>query len=62
MTHPATIPGTAVSLPRRTAECVLAATRRPVPAAGGQGDLVEHWTECGLLTAEQRAAMGREES
>nr|WSS66770.1 hypothetical protein OG284_36730 [Streptomyces sp. NBC_01177] len=62
MTRPATIPGTAVSLPRRTAECVLAATRRQVPASDGQGDLVELWTECGLLTDEQRAAMGREDS
>lgn len=62
MTQPASIPGTAVSLPRRSVECVLAATRTRVQLTGGQGDLVELWTECGLLTDEQRAVMGREES
>jgi hypothetical protein len=62
VSHVDTIPGTAVSLPRRSAECVLAATRAPVKPTEGQGDLVEHWTECGLLTTEQRTAMGREES
>lgn len=61
MTRPATIPGTAVSLPPRSAECVLAATRTRVPLADGQGDLVELWAACGLLTDEQRTAMGREE-
>ncbi|MEV8349020.1 hypothetical protein ACFVTT_15815 [Streptomyces niveus] len=51
------IPGTAVSLPRRTAECVLAATARPVKPVADQGDLVEHWHKCGLLTDEQRAEL-----
>ncbi|MEV8394794.1 MULTISPECIES: hypothetical protein [unclassified Streptomyces] len=49
------IPRTAVSLPRRTVECVLAAVARPVTPVGDQGDLVEHWHRCGLLTNEQRA-------
>lgn len=52
------IPGTAVAPPRRSPEQVLAA--RPVPAVDGQHDLVEHWHECGLLSDEQLAALGRE--
>lgn len=52
-----TIPGTAVSLPRRTPERVLAATGRPVPVVPEQGDLVEHWHEQGLLDEQQRAAL-----
>lgn len=54
-----TIPGTAVSLPRRSVENVLAA--RPVPAVEGQIDLVDHWLDCGLLDDEQRAALEREQ-
>lgn len=52
-----TIPGTAVSLPRKSAGCVLAESSRPVPPVPDQGDLVEHWHECGLLTDEQRAEL-----
>lgn len=48
------IPGTAVSLPRRSLDCVLAASTRRVPAVLDQGDLVDHWHECGLLSDEQR--------
>ncbi|MFB6875703.1 hypothetical protein [Streptomyces sp. NPDC056323] len=51
------IPGAAVSLPRRTVECVLAAAARPVKPVDDQGDLVEHWHKCGLLTDEQRAEL-----
>ncbi|MFJ3587496.1 hypothetical protein ACIQUY_29430 [Streptomyces sp. NPDC090231] len=51
------IPGTAVSLPRRSVGCVLAAAARPVQPVGDQGDLVEHWHKCGLLTDEQRTEL-----
>lgn len=56
------IPGTAVSLPRRSPADVLTATSRPIPSVPDQGDLVDHWRECGLLDEQQCAAMVRETS
>lgn len=55
-----TIPGTAVSQPRRSCGAVLAATSRPAPQVPDQGCLVEHWHEQGLLDEQQRADLGGE--
>ncbi|MFI6465706.1 hypothetical protein [Streptomyces sp. NPDC050538] len=55
-----TIPGTAVTPPRRSLEDVAGA--RPVPAVEGQIDLVNYWHGCGLLDDEQRAALDTERS
>lgn len=54
------LPGTAVSLPRRGCDSVIAATARPVPQVPDQGDLVEHWHEQGLLDEQQRIELGGE--
>lgn len=56
-----TIPGTAVALPRRTADEILAATARSVPPVPGQGDLVDHWRESGALDDDQVDALGGEQ-
>lgn len=56
-----TIPGTAVTPPRRTADEILAATARPAPHVPGQGDLVDHWHECGLLDDDQVDTLGGEQ-
>ncbi|MFG2458121.1 hypothetical protein ACGFWE_13770 [Streptomyces sp. NPDC048523] len=50
-----TIPGTAVTPPRRPLEDVAGA--RPVPAVEGQLDLVDFWQGCGLLDDDQREAL-----
>lgn len=54
-----TLPGTAVTPPRRSLEDVAAA--RPVPALEGQLDLVDFWHDCGLLDDEQREALEAEQ-
>jgi hypothetical protein len=46
-----TIPGTAVTPPRRSLDDALAS--RPVPVIDGQADLFDHWHGCGLLSDEQ---------
>ncbi|MEU9065858.1 hypothetical protein AB0D60_03040 [Streptomyces sp. NPDC048306] len=56
-----TIPGTAVTPPRRTADEILAATARPVPPVPGQCDLVDHWRESGALDDDQVDALGGEQ-
>lgn len=56
-----TIPGTAVTPPRRSCEQVAAAAGRPVPNLPDQGDLVGHWRDCGLLDDEQVDALGGEQ-
>ncbi|MCX4705682.1 hypothetical protein [Streptomyces sp. NBC_01373] len=56
------IPGTAVKLPRRSTDQIIAATSRPVTPVPDQGDLVDHWHECGLLDDEQRAEFDGEQS
>jgi hypothetical protein len=56
-----TIPGTAVTPRRRTADEIIAATSRPVPPVPDQGDLVDHWHECGLLDDDQVDALGGEQ-
>jgi hypothetical protein len=58
----ATIPGTAVKLPRKTTDQVIAETSRPVPAVPDQGDLVEHWHEAGLLDEDECSRLGRDSS
>jgi hypothetical protein len=55
-----TIPGTAVKLRRPTADEIIAATSRPVPAVPDQGDLVEHWRNSGLLDDAEVEALGGE--
>ncbi|MET9816550.1 hypothetical protein [Streptomyces sp. NPDC006355] len=54
-----TIPGTAVTPPRRTLDDAAAA--RPVPPVEGQLDLVDFWHGCGLLEDGQRAALEAEQ-
>ncbi|MFD0078193.1 hypothetical protein ACFVIY_37830 [Streptomyces sp. NPDC127166] len=54
------LPGTAVPLPRRSCDSVLAAVSRPAPRMPDQGDLVEHWHEQGLLDEQQRVDLGGE--
>ncbi|MFF5285223.1 hypothetical protein [Streptomyces sp. NPDC013171] len=54
------LPGTAVSLPRRSCDSVLAATSRPAPRVANQGCLVEYWHKQGLLDEQQRAELGGE--
>ncbi|MGW2742338.1 hypothetical protein [Streptomyces sp. NPDC001450] len=56
-----TIPGTAVAPRRRTLDETSAATARPVPRLPNQGDLVEHWHDCGLLDDDQVDALGGEQ-
>jgi hypothetical protein len=46
---------------RRTADEIIAATSRPVPPVPDQGDLVDHWHECGLLDDDQVDALGGEQ-
>ncbi|WP_406459761.1 hypothetical protein OH768_33825 [Streptomyces sp. NBC_01622] len=57
----APLPGTAVAPRRRTADEIAAATSRPVPPVPDQGDLVEHWRECGLLDDDAVVALGGEQ-
>lgn len=57
-----TIPGTAVSPPRRSCDSVLAAVSRSAPQMTNQGCLVEHWHEQGLLDEQQRAELGGEQA
>ncbi|MCX4969368.1 hypothetical protein OHA98_41825 [Streptomyces sp. NBC_00654] len=56
-----TIPGTAVKPRRRTSDEITAAMSRPVPPVPDQGDLVEHWRDCGLLDDEAVDALGGEQ-
>ncbi|MGW7197513.1 hypothetical protein [Streptomyces chryseus] len=56
-----TIPGTAVTPRRRTSDEITAAMSRPVPSVPDQGDLVEHWHECGLLDDDEVDALGGEQ-
>lgn len=56
-----TIPGTAVKPRRRTLDETVAATARPVRPVPNQGDLVEHWHDCGLLDDDQVDALGAEQ-
>lgn len=56
-----TIPGTAVKPRRRTSDEITAAMTRPVPPVPDQGDLVDHWRECGLLDDDQVDALGGEQ-
>ncbi|MFI1467610.1 hypothetical protein [Streptomyces wuyuanensis] len=46
---------------RRTLDETVAATSRPVPPVPDQGDLVDHWHECGLLDDAQVDALGGEQ-
>lgn len=55
-----TIPGTAAAPRPRSLDETLAATARPVPAVPDQGDLVDHWRDCGLLDDDQVDALGGE--
>ena len=56
-----TIPGTAVTPRRRTGDEITAAMARPVAPVPDQGDLVEHWRDCGLLDDDQVDALGGEQ-
>lgn len=56
-----TIPGTAVKPRRPSADEITAAMSRPVPQVPDQGDLVDHWRDCGLLDDDQVDALGGEQ-
>jgi hypothetical protein len=56
-----TIPGTALAPRRRTADEITSAMARPVPPVPDQGDLVEHWHDCGLLDDDAVDALGGEQ-
>lgn len=56
-----TLPGTAVKPRRRTLDETVAAAARPVPPVPDQGNLVEHWRECGLLDDDDVDALGGEQ-
>ncbi|MCT9139044.1 DUF3558 domain-containing protein [Streptomyces violarus] len=56
-----TIPGTAIAPRHRTLDETVAAAARPVPPVPDQGDLVEHWHECGLLDDDQVDSLGGEQ-